>query len=358
MFIPHNLPFTQKSDYLELEKNFNNLDFTKGKLNKNLEFFFNERYFKKGHSVAVSSGSAALYLGILAISKGEKLNVLIPSYTCSAVLNAVLMANCRPLIADIDINSLTIDTDHRHKNIDLIIAVNVFGKDPDIKNLKKKYPKSSIILDSCHSIGRVINKNDHVYQCDAVIYSFYSTKIINSGHGGLVWSKKKSTIDFIKDFINFDQRKKYKKRFNFLLTDFQLAIIINQIKKLKNIRRKRSRLNNFYRINLPQQFDLRQKFNYSTDMIYRTVIKSNSSKNILCLKKYLLRKNIETIVPIKKAELLHNYLNLDIKNFKNAEDVSKNSLSLPCYFSMDDNKTNYIKKVFKDFEKNSCYKKY
>ena len=316
---------------------------------KKLENYFEKSYYKKGYAVATSSGTSALYIAIKSLIKKKRTRILVPTYSCSALLNAIYMANATPVVADINEKNFVIDTKKIYQNIDIIIAVNIFGSDPDIKTLKKKYPNSKIIFDACHSIGRKVNKNDQYFLADIIIHSFYATKIITCGHGGLIWSKNKNSIDFCKDFINFDLRKKYKKRFNFLITDFQVSLLFEQLKNLEKIRRFRNNTFKKYKSAVKGKIKIFSNFDLRNDIVYRAVLIFNSFKEKQTFKNKLAKNGVESITPIENFELLHNYKNLHKKNFSISESISKRTLSLPLYLSLKKYEINKICKLLNSY---------
>jgi len=301
---------------------------------KELEEFISKKYYRSGFCVAVSSGTAALYLAIKALSNKAKPRILIPTYSCSALLNAIYMANAQPVLTDINSKNLTLDYSKNYKNIDIVIAVNIFGSEPNLKDIKKKFKSAKIILDACQSLGKKIDTNDlNLIYPDIIVHSLYSTKIIGVGHGGLIWSKKKQYTKFCKDFVNFDNKLKYKKRFNFLLSDMQAKIATEQLKLVDQNRKFRNNLFSIYKKNLSKNAKFFNFFNIN-DIIYRAVIIFKSKKKRDNFKKYMKNNGIESIVPICNFELLHNYLNLKKTKFKNAEKISELTLSIPFYESL------------------------
>lgn len=63
---------------------------------------------------------------------------------------------------------------------------------------------------------------------------------------------------------------------------------------------------------------------------------------MLCLKQYLQKENIDSIIPIEKFELLHNYLKLDNYEFLTSDLLSETTLSIPIYPALKDSEFNYI----------------
>ena len=81
------------------------------------------------------------------------------------------------------------------------------------------------------------------------ILSFYTTKLLTSGgHGGAVFSKNKTLIKKIKDYLEFDQRKDSNFRFNFKLSEINAAIGRMQLKKLNFFLQRRENIFKEYNV--------------------------------------------------------------------------------------------------------------
>ena len=290
--IKHNSPSIKKKYLVKINERLLSNNLTTGDALKKVENFFNTKYYRTGFSCLTSSGSSALYLAIMSLSKKKKLKILIPSYCCSAVLNAIYLTGNIPILSDVNFDDFNINISKKYNKIDIIIALNIFGSDPKLKKLKKLYPDAKIILDACHSIGKKILQKDPSFLADIVIHSFYATKIVTSGHGGLVWSKNIKYIKFCKDYINFDQRKNYVKRFNFLMSDFQAVILYEQLKCLNKFRILRKNIFCKYQNSLPKDIIIFSDYNLESDIVYRSVLifekKSIRDKFIKYMKKKIL----------------------------------------------------------------------
>lgn len=348
--IKHNSPLIKKSYLSLMNKCLLSNKITTGEKIRDVENFFQNKYFKLGYACLTSSGTSALYLALRTLSINKSANVLVPTYSCSALLNAIYLSGNKPVISDIDINNFNLELTKKHKSIDIIIAVNIFGSEPNIKEIKKKYPKAKIILDSCHSIGKRILKNDDCYKVDFVIYSFYATKIITCGHGGLIWSKSKKKVDICKDYINFDNRKKYSKRFNFLLTDFQATLLLPQLKNIKEIRDYRKKIFIKYSQSLPENVKIFSHYNLNKNIIYRSVLIFKNKITRDTFLKYMKKNGIECKIPIQNFELLHNYLTKEKRLFMNSEIISNITLSLPMHLKLSRNNLTKICKLLKNFK--------
>lgn len=342
--IAHNRVLITESDIEVSSKTLSTGWVAQGNCVSFLEQSFNEM-FNDGDSCAVSSGTAAIYLVLkmLGVNHGEKVSV--PSFSCSALLNAVNLLGANPIPIDVKEDDFTICAGSLNKlapDSKAIIAVHCFGASADISSLKKN--NRIIIEDCCQSLGGP-QGNDG----DASIYSFYATKIITGGQGGLVWSSNQKLIDKIRDYREFDCREKYIPRFNFQMTDIQAAIISNQFDRLNKIRKRRREIRDQYisSINnyLYQGWKLQKGLDEEGLLPYRFIMIAPDKKERDILKSKLFKNDITSIVPIEKYELLHRYLGLPIENYPVSEKLSDTCLSLPLYPALKNDEVNYICKV-------------
>ncbi len=152
------------------------------------------------HAKAVNSCTAALHLAVRALNIGEGDEVIVPSYTFCATANSVLFERATPVLVDVDYNTFNLDINAVKNAITpktkAIIPVHLAGHPVDmdaILALAKEY-QLHVIEDSAHSIegkykGRVTGSIG-----DIGCYSFYATKNLTTGEGGLiVWNDDKHT---------------------------------------------------------------------------------------------------------------------------------------------------------------------
>lgn len=305
--------------------------------------------FKSRHAVALSSGTAALYVALISLGIKENDEVIIPTYVCSALLNAIYLAGARPVLVDINPDNFNISFKETKKNITIktkaIIVTHTFGMPADIeKFIKLGVP---IIEDCAQAIGTKLN-NRHLGTFGKVaIFSFYASKVLTTGYGGMVFSKDKNFIEKIKDYREFDCPKEYKPRFNFQMSDIQAAIGTVQLKKLPLFLKKREKIaNDYYKILPLGKVWPPKSIKDKKPNFYRFLIQDDKP---LKLKKFLEKRGIKTIVPIETHELLGRYLGQDLHYFPVSEWVAKTTLSLPIYPSLTMQEAKKIKKHLKDY---------
>ena len=193
--------------------------------------------FNKNSAVAVSNGTAALYLSLHVLNLPELSEVIIPSYVCSSLLNAIYMANLTPIIVDVNPIDFNIDLSNIESkitdNTKVIIIPHIYGMPVDVSKLAQLKQKGIFIIEDCATaIGSKIGDQFVGTFGDISIFSFYASKFLTCGNGGMIVSKNSNIIKKIRDYIDFDGVKSYHKRFNFKISDIQSSIGIEQLKKI------------------------------------------------------------------------------------------------------------------------------
>ena len=348
--IPHNSTHITKSDRLAVDSIMKSGWIAQGKEVEALEKNFNQLFFDST-SCAVSSGTSALFLALRALGAKKNIEVAIPSYSCSALLNAVNMIGATPRIVDVTNDTFVIDHSslvNLAPNSSIVIAVHTFGSRANIEMIKSLGVK--VIEDCCHSLGGIY-ENQLIGQAGHVsIFSFYATKIITGGQGGLILSNNVDLIDSINDYREFDCREEYYPRFNFQMSDIQAAMIRSQLQRLNQIISRRYEIAQKYRENLPNNLICQEGVESEGSMVYRFVIRAPNKEFRNKLKTYLHNNKIQCIVPIKRDELLHRYLGIDPVNFPNSELLADTTLSIPIFPALTDNEIKYVSRMLKRFK--------
>lgn len=288
---------------------------------------------RDAEACAVSSGTSALFLALRALGIKKKHRVIIPTYICSAVLNAVYMLGAEPILADVNEDDFNISIDSVKKllssQVKAIVVPHIYGVPADIDRFKEL--GIPIVEDCAQAIGARYKSRRVGMLGDIAIFSFYATKLMTTGHGGMVYSRNKKLIENILDYREFDCRKRYYPRFNFKMTDFQAALGISQLKKLNYFIKRRKAIAKRYikAVQAKKYLKLQNVSAGKEPVYYRFVIRKD--RGIAQLQRYFLRRGIKTIVPIEAHELLHRYLRQDKARFKCAESLARTTLSIPLY---------------------------
>jgi dTDP-4-amino-4,6-dideoxygalactose transaminase len=191
--------------------------------------------------VAVNSGTSALHLALLAlgISKGDQ--VIVPSFTFAATANAVRLAGAVPVFADIDACTFNIDPESISKLITkktrAIVVVHLYGLPANMNLILKIAKKHQLLIieDAAQAhLAQINNRNVGTFG-DAAIFSFYATKNMTTGEGGMIVFSKDSYARIARLLRNQGMERKYENEvigFNLRMTEIQAAIGKVQLKKL------------------------------------------------------------------------------------------------------------------------------
>ncbi len=286
----------------------------------------------EGHAVAVSSGTAALFLSLWVL-KTEGVRIGFPGYVCSAVRNAVGMIGGIECLLDNEPNSPNTNLQEIfQKSCDITIIPHMFGIPIDLSDLQSV----KIIEDCAQALGAKVNEKYVGLQGTVGIYSFYATKLITSGgQGGLFVSKDKELVDQVRDYREFDYRHDKKLRFNFQMTDLQAAIGRVQLSKLPKFLSRREEIFNRYRDFGLDLVDVNSNEVKKLHPVrYRAIVKTNSPKKII---ESLDAVGVKAIIPVEDWELLGGS-NLSPNAFK----MTKETVSLPIYPSLTDEDVDLI----------------
>lgn len=199
-----------------------------------------------------ASGTASLELACAVLLKRGQ-EVILPSFTFASCANAILLCGAKPVFADIDINTYTIDPAEIEKKLSLktraIMVVHYAGMAADmdkIMDLASKY-NLHVIEDAAHALGAKY-RGQYLGTIGTVgCFSFHGTKNIASGEGGFFTTNDKGLFklaEIIREkgtnrssFMR-GERKKYswvKVGRSLVLSDILAAIALEQVKKIDQI---------------------------------------------------------------------------------------------------------------------------
>ena len=264
------------------------------------------KLFNSKHAVAVNSGGTALEICLEAFRiKGKE--VLLPTQTFIATANSIIRAGGKPVFCEVDPKTGCIDINDVKKKINKktagVIFVYMFGVVPrSIIEIKKICKKKKIFLleDAAHAHGGSIGKYKVGSIGDAACFSFYATKIITCGEGGLITTNNLNFKERCSSIMNHGKDKN-KALFtysgnNFRLTEIQAVLVLSQLKFLKKIIYHRNKIAKIYQKKLNNDLFFTQlsldKESNNTFWRYPIYLSKDISRSILqtiCAKKHGFR---------------------------------------------------------------------
>jgi perosamine synthetase len=199
------------------------------------------KFVEGRHCVAVNSGTSALHLGFIAagIKAGDE--VIVPSFSFAATANSVALAGGTPVFADIDPRSFNMDPAHVESLITsrtkAIMPVHLYGHIAAMDRFEAICKKHNLILieDSAQAHLATLNGRPTGAWGSVASFSFYPTKNMTAGEGGMVTTDNADTARMIRLLRNQGQEVIYQNEvvgFNNRMTDIHAAIGRVQLRKL------------------------------------------------------------------------------------------------------------------------------
>ncbi len=199
------------------------------------------------YAIAVSSGTTALYLACqVMLRPGE--DAIVPDFTFIATASMVAAAGAKPVFADVDPETFTLDPEQVERRITretrALVPVHLYGQPADIDglvSLARRY-KLRIIWDAAQAHGAKFQGRDVGSFADAVCYSFYPTKNMTTGEGGMITTSDARLAKEIRLLRSHGEASRYRHvrvGYNFRTTDIASAIGRAQLAKLPSALRAR-----------------------------------------------------------------------------------------------------------------------
>lgn len=210
------------------------------------------------HGVAVSNGTAALHLSLVALSIEEGDEVIVPDLTFAATINTVLHANATPVIVDVEEDSWCIDPVEIEKAITektkAIIPVHIYGQACNmaaIMDIAKKY-ELKVIEDCAEAHGAMYDGKKVGSFGHIGCFSFFGNKVITTGEGGMCVTNDVELDEKMR--ILRDHGMSKTKRYwhdvvgyNYRMTNLQAAIGSAQLERIEDIHENRREYENNYK---------------------------------------------------------------------------------------------------------------
>jgi len=193
------------------------------------------------HSIAVNSGTSALHLGLLALGIGQGDEVIVPSFTFAATANAVAITGAKPVFVDIEPDYFSIDPLAVKAAIGprtkAVVAVHLYGHPSRLSELKVICDTAGILLveDAAQAHLADFDKIPVGAWGAVAAFSFYPTKNMTTGEGGMSVTSDKEEARKIRLLRNQGMERRYDNEipgFNNRMTEVAAAIGLVQLRKL------------------------------------------------------------------------------------------------------------------------------
>jgi dTDP-4-amino-4,6-dideoxygalactose transaminase len=211
-------------------------------------------YKGASHAVAVNSCTAALHLSLLALDIGVGDEVITTPLTFCATVNAILHAGATPVLADVDPVTMNIDPVEVERRVTprtkAILPVHFAGRPCEMDELMRIAERHELLVieDCAHAVETEFRGRKAGTFGDLGCFSFYATKNVTTGEGGMVITESRSLADRMKVLALHGMTKDAWKRFSdrgyehyyvvdagfkYNMMDIQAAIGIHQLRRVE-----------------------------------------------------------------------------------------------------------------------------
>lgn len=309
-------------------------------------------FFKCKHSLAVTSGTAAIKIALKALKVKPGDEVITQAFNFIATIEAIIDVGAKPVLVNVD-DTLNMDIKDLKKkitkNTKVVLPVHMLGYPCDMRNIKKLCKKKNIKIleDNCESIGGKYEESFLGSIGDIGVLSLDFGKTITTGEGGMILTNNTKYFKYCKQYHDHGHKNvKNLSRgndkvsiagFNYRMTELQGAIGKVQLKKLnllltdnkKKFKIIEKNLNNFKHRKMPKN----GKSNFDNFIFY---VRNNSQKkkvlNIL-KKNNLSTKNLPDAIKWHCAFYWkHIFKKKEINNVIETKTILNRAIAIPIFF--------------------------
>jgi perosamine synthetase len=306
------------------------------------------------YAVAVTSGTAAIFLGLVACGVGPGDEVIVPDITFIATANAVKLAGASPVLVDVDPNTLCMDPDLAESAITdrtkAIIPVHISGRAAPVDTIREIAGENDlrVVEDAAEAFGSRTREGALGSFGDVGCFSFTASKIVTTGQGGMIVTKDPEINERLRELK--DQGRPVRGTggadqhislgYNFKLTNMQAAVGLGQLETLAARQDHSRRVFNFYRkllkdnpcVRLPG-FDIS---NGECPLWVDALVDGRDN-----LHDYLLARSVQTRKFWYPLHTQAPYRSAD-ERFHVSMMVSSNGLWLPSALTLDDDDVRFV----------------
>jgi dTDP-4-amino-4,6-dideoxygalactose transaminase len=361
--IPFSAPDIQDSDLQAVESVIRSGWLAHGKYSERLEELFC-KYTGAKYATTVSNCTAGLHLSCLAARFGPGDEVIVPAQTHTATAHAVEYTGAKAVFGDVDLLSGNIALEELDRKLTDktkgIIPVHMAGYPCDMEKIKIFCQKHNLILieDCAHAIGTNFNGIHTGNFGITGNFSFYPTKQITTGEGGIVISNDKDIINEIKKLKAFgiDTPPELRTKpgvydvqglgYNYRMTDFQAALGVGQMERYgENVTGRRKNAKLYCKI--LKEINEISFTEYSDDhsyFLFQIILDKPIDRDriLMGLKENGVGVSIHYATPVPLMSYYKNKYGYKDKDFPNAVHYGNQSISLPVHAKLTESDIEYI----------------
>jgi len=288
------------------------------------------------HGVAANSGTSALHLALRAVGVGAAAEVLVPAYCCAALLNAVALCGATPVLVDTEADGVNLCPEdaarRRTPRTAAVVVAHMFGSTAPLEPfLALGVP---VIEDCAQSLGAVAEGGPTGSRGAVAVGSFYATKVITTGQGGLAATRDPALASRLRDALQYDNREAWAPTGNYGLGELPAALGLWQLARLTGFLQRRAAIADYY------DEALGSPPRPPGAIAYRYTVRVPDADRVLPA---LRAAGVDARRPVYRP--LHHYLGGD---YPGAEAAHREVVSLPIYPTLTDDQVHHVAEATAD----------
>ena len=305
------------------------------------------------HAVAVSSGTAAIHLALLALGIGQGDEVIVPAYTFPATANAVELCGARAVLVDVDPSTFNTTPEHVAAAVTsrtrAVLAVHLFGRPLDWEGLAAAVPGVTLVEDAAGALGARYRGRACGSLGVMCCLSFHPRKIVTTGEGGAVTTDDADLADSVRRLRHHGivPRGEFdipQPGLNYRLSDVLCALGIPQLERLDELHAARERIAAAYAERLTGVAELPSAAEADRHGWQAYVIRLDRRDEALAA---LRAEGIEAQIGTYALHRLTAYR--DQGSFPGADAASERALALPFHTRLTDGELDRVAEVLARF---------
>ena len=361
-FLPYNIPLIEEDDIAGVVDSLKSGWIAKGPKTMEFEKQFAE-YVGAKYAVAVNSCTAALHLALVAAGIGEGDEVLTTPMTFASSANVVIHTGAKPVLVDIDPVTMNIDPKKIREKISprtkAIIPVHIAGHPcemDEIMEIAREY-NLFVLEDGAHAVytqykGKMIGSIGN-----ATAFSFYATKNLVTGEGGMVTTNDEDLYNEIRILSTHGMSRNAWNRYAQAgswyyeilapgykdnMSDIMAGLGLSQLAKLERMQGLRQEIANYYQVEFGKipEIEMPVELDYARHAWHLYIIKLNLDKLSIDRGKFIEELKDENIgtsvhfIPLHMHPYYRDTYGYKPGDFPVAEGIFERTISLPLYPKM------------------------
>ncbi|MCL1851869.1 MAG: DegT/DnrJ/EryC1/StrS aminotransferase family protein [Peptococcaceae bacterium] len=265
-YVAYGLPLIEDDDIAGVLDSFRSGWLTRGPKTLEFEEAF-AAYVGAGHAVAVNSCTSGLHLTLAGLGLGTGDEVITTPLTFVATVNTIIHTGARPVLVDIDPYTMNIDEKKIEQAVTsrtkALVPVHIAGYPCDMDSIMGLAGRHGlkVVEDAAHAVYTQYKGNMIGGIGDATVFSFYATKNLVTGEGGMITTNDEALAENLRLFsshgLSHGAWNRYTSQgswfyevlapgYKYNMTDIQAALGLSQLKKLDRMQKRREDIARHY----------------------------------------------------------------------------------------------------------------